>query len=750
MRVPTTDYSPLRQANATKVSAQRTQFIAPNIDYQSRSLARKQKGLQSDLSYLKSMETLQSIKFINTEMTKLVSQGLAMQEAKQGQQAQSMTNQMSQDLDTFIQQGFANGDFYYEYADVDTDPTHNTGGQVQLQLHGADKIQAFKDQQMKTLQDQGWFSPIEQGAMDSMEGVYYNMNSNMARNFYAKEAQDKFKLEQMNLQSAIESDMADPTATGFRRTDAFLSSLKGYTPEAIAMMTQSAHSQVDLGRAANNVRTTATSQGTQAGVDYANSISYQRGCTPETRQKLISYAHSAGNQAKFSAMNEGMQFMDTEIQNAQANGTAPDFASLWKQKREENSGLPKEQRDSYEAGMEKSQMDYLRGRYDDLTKDLDTMTLDELQQAIDNLPNIEGEFEGTPSTKALYDNIKGSYAKKMKEYESIIGESIKGRTEGAENLILNNTSLINDVVSDVESGLLSGNDAIEKISDILQTTESKIGDTPIDAKKWLDFENLANKSIKAIALKKVPDGAYKNVINESVKNIDTAVRGLYGEDLTQEQSDKMEETITKAKGSLIDLAMDSSKLSEADFRKRANAIVSMFNGDIYGRLTATPQENSSGVKKYSDAMDITSAYEDNPEAVYFEENLAEGFEEYRKTGVAKNTGKYVWLDDSMRQSFDNAARLEQDMLHDVYGIDIDYTKRPEYGSITEKRMQTDAEEKGLVPIFTDKRGKKYTVQGGKVYRYWNGRGLPIVEAKDTDTQEQIQIQQNTSNYKNQH
>jgi hypothetical protein len=248
----------------------------------------------------------------------------------------------------------------------------------------------------------------------------------------------------------------------------------------------------------------------------------------------------------------------------------------------------------------------------------------------------------------------------------------------------------------------------------------------------------------------VPYGAFKNVINEAVKNFDTAVRGLYGEDLTQEQSDKMEETITKAKGSLIDLAMDSSKLSESDFRKRANAIVSMFNGDIYGRLTATPQENSSGVKKYSDAMDITSAYEDNPEAVYFEENLAEGFEEYRKTGVARNTGKYVWLDDSMRQSFDNAARLEQDMLHDVYGIDIDYTKRPEYGSITEKRMQTDAEEKGLVPIFTDKRGKKYTVQGGKVYRYWNGRGIPIVEAKDTDTQEQIQIQQNTSNYKNQH
>ena len=211
----------------------------------------------------------------------------------------------------------------------------------------------------------------------------------------------------------------------------------------------------------------------------------------------------------------------------------------------------------------------------------------------------------------------------------------------------------------------------------------------------------------------------------------------------------MADIITKAKGSLIDLAMDSSELSEADFSKKANAIVSMFTGDIYGRLTATPQENSSGVKKYADAMDITSAYEDNPDAVYFEENLAKGWDEYQKTGMARNTGKYVWLDEDMRRSFDNAARLEQNMLKDVYGINIDYTKPAEYGSITEHRKDADAEVKGLVPVFTDKQGKKYTVQGGKVYRYWNGRGLPIVDAEDTDTQKQIQIQQNTSNYKNQ-
>jgi len=127
--------------------------------------------------------------------------------------------------------------------------------------------------------------------------------------------------------------------------------------------------------------------------------------------------------------------------------------------------------------------------------------------------------------------------------------------------------------------------------------------------------------------------------------------------------------------------------------------------------------NPNKIKGSKDAVKILSEFEDNPNAVYEKND--------------KGDREYVWVNDEARQNFTNAAKLGQKMVDEEYGIDIDYGKPIEYGSIRGQinSYETGAENKGLVPVYTAKDGKKYTIQGGKVYQYFNHRTASEIKRK---------------------
>lgn len=710
MRVPTTDYSPLRQANSVRTQAKRSQFIAPNMEYQRKSLELKSKGLESTMSYLNSQETLGTMKFINSTMTNLISAGLGAMEAKQGQQAQAMTNQMSQDMSTFIQQGIADGTIYYDYDE-----------EFGYRLQGADKIQAFQNQQMQTLQDQGWLRNIEQGAVDTMNGFYSGMQNSMAQDFYVKLANDKAKLEQVNLQNAIDSDMAETNFTDYRATDRFISSLQGYNEYQKAMMTQSAHAQIDLGRASDTVRLTAANQGTQAAVDYANTVSDQRKYGIDTRNRLIGLANTAGRQAQVAAMNNGATFVEESIQTAQANNTDPDFISIYGQAKNNISGMSKEAGKAYMDAVKAGHLEFVSPVYSKAIDSLRNMSPTEVDKGLKDLPSIKHLFDGSEATESLYRNLEDAYKDKQGRYNELLEkEEYQRQAKDAELTLALADSQAKEIERKIDNKQMGVNEGVMELQNLLLGTPEKLDGKPVDAMKFITFNNTLNKMIDKYTDEYVEKSLFKDQIHQCMTDIDNALYEIYAKDPTFNVVD----VSAKAKGALIDLARDGAK-TDAEFAAKKDEIMGIFVLETHDKLTAKPKEDSSGVRRYAEAINIAKEFENNPSAVYYKEN------------VAGQSGEWVWLGNDLKENFDNASRILGEMLENEYDIDIDKTKPTVYGNITDRYNMGQAETKGLVPVFTAKDGKQYTVQDGNVYRYWHGKGVEKLQPKDDRVQKKL-------------
>lgn len=757
MRVPTTDYSPLRQANAVRSQAKRSQFIAPNMEYQRQSLDLKKKGLDQAMSYTKSMETLNTLGFINSTMTKLISSGLGAMEAKQGQEAQAMVSQQSEDLQTFINQGFASGQFYYEYTDVDSDPTHNTGGKSALTLHGADKIQAFQDQQMKTLQSQGWFKDIENGAMSSMQGVYYNMQSNMAQDFYAKQAADKAKLEQVNLQNAIDSDMAETNDTDYRRTDRFLSSLKGYTPQAIEMMRQSAHSQIDLGRASDTVRLTATNQGTQAAVDYANSVSDQRGYGVDTRNKLIGYAHSAGTQAKQAAMSQGIQFMENALASPDFDGT-----SVWNEAKQNIASMPEEQREAYEDGMKKMQLGYLTPLYADESKDNpDYMTETELEDKIEKIDSLKSKFSGSTATEAVFDKLRSKYSDelhdrrdkadkeenqkkkdmallewdnklsdpeqlaKIKE-EDIMGDerlSVRERMtvrnsyrtqvgtlkklteaerkENEKNFVAQSDALVDYLAPLIISGQMTVDDGMALINNTFIDAHqrkvngeiSEISEMKVNT-TGLKLMNRIKDDIKSKHKEKFSQ--LEKMISKDVLAWDKETVKAVGD-----QATALMQIQSQAEQAFLAKLCQSPNMSDKEANEAIESIRKAYVGETF-KILNKPSLVSMKVTQEEAAMQKTAQFEDMGDSLVYKDSVS----------------KELVISPVFEEKYGGAMKIERDMLRNNYGIDA----KDKYTLI--EQMDEDGDMK-TVPMFEDKNGNRYIVMDNQVYAKYKHFIAPV-------------------------
>lgn len=721
MRVPTTDYSPLINAKRTETQAKRSQFIAPQIDYQTKSLQLQEKGLDRTISHINTQKGINTLSFMYETVKTMAESVFSAVAAKQMAASQAMGNGMAQSWQTKVSQMVADGKLNVNTS-VDYDPTDAEGGVSSAYIEGMDELQKFQDQQIEQIKSQGWMPSIERQTISAMQGIYANGQQKILQDFYAKETADRYRLEQMNLQNAINADSAETNFTDHRNVDGFLSSLKGYTPQAMAMMTQSAYSQVDLNRASDTVRTTAMNQGTQAAVDYANTVSDQRKYGIDTRNRLIGLAHTSGNQAKVAAMNSGMQFMDTEIQNALTSGTTPDFKSLWDQKKEENSRLPKEQRDAYEAGMEKSQLGYLLDYKNNAMKDIDFKGIDQIEEEFErtNSPEFNNMFEGTSSTVAVRDAIRKEYADRISAYKKAEREFNrdnekaqekvdKAAKEESKNLLTLMQSEAENVHQDFKDRKISGAEAVEKLYSYRKSAEEAMADRPVDFKDVYNFQKTVNKLIHDVSTEYIEKNVYKDEINKAMKRADDFFFQFYGVDTDETQRMAYDDAMNTAKGSLLDLAYDGKNLNQADFDRRITDIIAVY------QLKMLSTYDPNKIKGSKDAVKILSSFEDNPNAVYEKND--------------KGDREWVWVNEDARKNFTNAAKLGQQMIDEEYGIDIDYDKPIEYGSIRGQLEDNGAENKGLVPVYTAKDGKRYTIQGGKVYQYFNHRTASEIKRK---------------------
>ena len=760
MRVPTTDYSPLINAKRTETQAKRSQFIAPQIDYQTKSLQLQEKGLDRTISHITTQNDITNLHFMYETVKTMAESVFSAVAAKQMAASQAMGNGMAQQYQTKMAQMVADGEMYVDTS-VDYDPTDAEGGVTSAHIVGMDKLEKFQNEQIEQIKSQGWMPKIEQQTISAMQSIYSSGQNKMLQDFYAKETADRYKLEQVNLQNAINADSAETNFTDHRNVDGFFANLKGYTPQAMAMMMNSAHAQVDLNRASDTVRMTATNQGTQAAVDYANAVSDQRGYGVDTRNKLIGYAHSAGTQAKQAAMSQGIQFMENALANPEFDGT-----STWNEAKQNISSMPEEQREAYEDGMKKMQLGYLTPLYADESKDNpDYMTETELEDKIEKIDSLKSKFSGSTATEALFDKLRGKYSDelhdrrdkadkeetqkkkdmallewdsklsdpeqlaKIKEedimgderlsvrermtvrnsYRSQVGTLAKlteaERKEKEKNFVAQSDALVDYLAPLILSGQMTVDDGMALINDtFIDAHQRKVNGEISDISEMkvnttgLKLMNRIKDDIKSKHKEKFSQ--LEKMISKDVLAWDKETVKAVGD-----QATALMQIQSQTEQAFLAKLCQSPNMSDKEANEAIESIRKAYVGETF-KILNKPSLVSMKVTQEEAAMKKTAQFEDMGDSLVYKD---------------PDTKELV-ISPVFEEKYGGAMKIERDMLRNNYGIDV----KDKYTLV--EQMDEDGEMK-TVPMFEDKNGNRYIVMDNQVYTKYKHFIAPVEQRK---------------------
>lgn len=718
MRVPTIDYTPLMRANQARTQSKRSQFIAPGIDYERESLKLRKEGIELKLGEVTRQQNYNNLQF-----------------------ALGMGNLALKTVSTIrdYQVGQANQDIQQKISAWQTEAARRQAtGELTVDengnLVGLDGLNRFQEQQLSDIDNKKWFNSVKKEAKAALEGMYSQRENSIREGIYNDMFQKNIQVQQENIASYINNDASrtdyipegsslpegyDVSKTwnegnAYQLTDNYINSLPNVTNEARQLLKEQAHKEIDLKRAQNSVRVAAQNMSLADALKVADQWADTKNYDEATRESLYGIAKRMNANQQTAFQSEGLNTMATALKN----GRMPQ--DVWRDINGQAELLPEEQGKALKDGAEQAQLTYLMDIYSNLTQDVDTMLPGEVEQALEDLPGIKAQFEGTPATEAVYTKIKNVYDKKNDEYKVLTAKADLAAEKEAHDtaarqgkeIIAATLAVVDQTKNDFENKGISGNAAMEQMQGVVLASKESLADKPISILDYINFEKAADKLIKGVSDEQIENKVYKEEISGCMKDIDKFLNDRFGngndkdKPLAPDQESRILDAHNKAKGSLLDLAWDSKNLTSVEFAKRKNDIIAIFQMDNYNALTAIPQSTNTKTQ-YAAAMEQTKRFEDNPQAVYYDD---------RK-------GQFVWLDENLHAAYDNATRLEQEMLDKEYGIDIDYSRMPEYGKITTKHNEAGAELKELVPIFTDKEGDKYAVQGGKVYSYNEGGGV---------------------------
>ena len=711
MRVPTIDYTPLRQANATKTQTEQSKFIAPQMDNQRKSLQLNKEAISKKVgavntnlgfSLFQGAVNLGQLAVKTYDTVKSYQDSLAEREGKQ------MVGQWQTGVAGLIANGQLN-------------ISQSSDGHATFNPEGIQAVDQIQNAQLKHIDNQKWLPSVKADLKQRMQDFYAEREQSMLEAFYVKATEDKQLLDQADMKTAQDKDAAEWHYTDYRHFDAKVNSMEGLTEAGKERIMKKGHEEIDFMRAANEVRDVAINDGQAAAEARANSISDARDYNPDDRKKLLSYAGGSAKEAYTKAYDEGLRFMDSEIQNAINSGTMPDFGSLRKQKMEEISRLPQEQRDAYESGMETSQLKFLNDLYLQKTKGIDNFTIDELRAGLEDANNMDSVFEGSTATRKVQDNLKDEYEKRIKKFDDLtkkLGEEIDKETKEnnkamREHSVAETKILMDDVYNQYTNGEIGSTEAQEVIRSRVEKSLKNLDDKGLlTYKEYDDLNKYQNQLITKLRDEKNIPQHLKKMIDDCVGIVDDAIYDYFNTDpeAWTEEGKKAREIVGNVKAMLMDLVRDSGNLKQEDFEREMDYIKVLFNKKLYNDLSKTKDIGLFGGSAEGNAFELLGTYEKNPEL-------------QKLVRYNEDKGRYIWLSSDLKQTYEDAAITARNALENVYGIELDHEKPVEYVKVKNQFFTTQAGETEFAPMFYAKNAgeagetDKFIIQNGKLYRY---------------------------------
>lgn len=729
MILPTTDYTPLRQAKSQLAQAKRSQFIAPQLEYQTKGLQLQEKGLDKTISHITEQQNINTLHFMYETGKTMVEAAFAAGKGAQMAKAQSMGNGMANAWQTKVNEMVSSGEMYVSTY-TDQDPTDAEGGKTTAYIVGMDKLQAFQEGQLQQIESQNWFPSVKKQTISAMQNIYSNGQARMLQDYYANETKARFQLEQQNLADAIDMDIASSTLSSpsYTNTMATIANMNR-GPNASSVLARSSVQDIDLGVAANAVRERAVSGGSLAGVELANQISDNRGYNADTRRKLETYANGAAHQAKINAQNAGTQFMQDFISSGN-----PDFSSAYSQADETLKGKPSEQADAYREGMQKAHLAHLTPIFAKASKDNPKyMTDTELQERVEQIDSMEAMFRGSDATEELFDKLRGKYAdplsakEKQEEHEQVLLEwdeklsdpqnvteddirnddrlsrtekrmfinalrSAKrsGGNQAEKDYLAQQNALLDYLSPAVTGGQMTVDDAMTLIGDVMGDAYDKTETGEISAQTKLKINTTGLKLMDRIKvdLKAKHKASFDRIQKIIAKDVDAwskADKKLVG-DVAQTQLDLQR----WAEGELMSILCEHPDMTDKQVDEAINRITNAYIGETFNMLNK-PVVIDTKTTEAQAAMEYTQRFQEQQEGLVYNDKSSKSLEYSPVFG----------------EKYDGAMRVERDMLKENYGIDV----KDKYTVIN----YNDNGTRKTVPMFEDKNDKKYIVMDQTVY-----------------------------------
>jgi len=537
MRVPTTDYTPLRQANATKTQAERSKLIAPQMDNQRQSLLLNREAIKKKIGAVNTnlgFSMFQGAVNLGQLAVKAYDTVKSYQESLAENEGKKMASQWQKDVAGLIANGQLN-------------ISQSTDGRASFNPEGIQAVDQIQEAQLKHIDSQKWLPSVKAELKQRMQDFYEGREQSMLEAFYVKATEDGQLLDQAQMREAQDKDAAEWHYTDYRHFDEKVNSMNNLTENGKARLMMKGHEEIDFMRAANEVMDTATRKGQAAGVAKANEISDARDYNPDDRKKLEGYADGTARRAKAKAEADGMRDGASVIKNAQDNGMLPNFKDLYDQN--ENSNKNDEQKKAYRDGLESAQLDYLAGVYTKNYKRPEDMSYDELSKTVDNMQQdaFRDQFDGTSSSLSMFDRLISPYEKELdkRDRENASGEKL--------DAIYAQENALYDTEEQIDLGNITTEDQIHKIEGLKGNKDLGIRSVEDRAIRYLKAHRKAEDSQKKADTK----WAWQQSQSQAIRDFQRRIKN--GEKVDREEIENNEYLKGNKEyhiGSVVDIVLD--------------------------------------------------------------------------------------------------------------------------------------------------------------------------------------------------
>ena len=675
MRAPTRDYSSLKSAVANKYSAQAGGLTAQGIklnsdnveiakkavDISQKSIALSKKSLDVTGEYNRKQATVNAINagvnILNAGVD-LASKIYSIVQTNQAGKAQSALLAINQENSRKAKESVLNGTSYIQYNE---DGSYSIVIDPELVQWQQDQIKAFRD-------DKKMDDTVRNNAIASLEGMFSetseSLMSTIAKNA-ATEIQNSFNA---NLLVAQGQDVNlwsyEDLISGKHDDDSLYSA--GYSlinsrkdlsdKEKDTLRTQYRES-VNLERATNMVSEAARKGGKPKAYEVAEWFRSAYNYDDSTITKLINQANTSEAQYINAASSQVAETMTAGLKN----GLLPEeiYSSIDAQL----EGETEEHRALIRKAATDAHIAWATADITERTKGYDTADIGSLAVMLDDIVQNKQLYEG--GAESVYNTAVSNIYKQMETYGDEVAQAAVDNIETIKSML----TTLDKQAESLLSSLLSGDEDLtgyDVINAIVSQSESIQRNPEYKAlaieypelyNALLDSNVRINNFVKKVISSVGVDEDLQSALMKAYVQGDNGVWKRMGIKEKDELSVKQISAIHNAEkffaGSMTDLALEArgGKLSTDDVQKRVDDLLAIQTSDIYEALTAgslTVHASGKGTTEYGAAIEAFKLFNDYPGAMYYDDS----------------SGKIVWMDKAMEETFNAAADTVKKSLMD--------------------------------------------------------------------------------------